>query len=235
MKKLFTVLLAGVFFMGGMALAKDIVEEKAKPSVADETKKAQIRKVIEERKSELNGSEWKVTLSSSDPKAKSEEDVLTFQNGQVKSKNFAARGFSATNYTVSIPEGSDMAVWETMQTSEKEGVVFIRGEWKGDQMRGVISQQLQGGTTRDYNFTTAGKIAIAPVSEEKKEAKKEEPALAPAPAKEEAKKEEKKEMTREEKKKMARSKDSLKKDAVAAKDQVKVVAGKVASEAAKTI
>ncbi len=67
-----------------------------------------------------------------------------------------------------------MTVWETMQTSSnpKEGVVFIRGEWKGDQMRGVISQQLEGGTTRDFNFTTSGKVAIPPTTEKEK---KEEP------------------------------------------------------------
>ena len=139
-----------------------------KRSAAEEKKIAETRKRIDEKKTELNGSSWEVVLgSSSDPKMKGEKDTLTFQNGQFSSKNLSKRGFSPTNYTISLPsEDSKTAVWETMQTG-KDGLVFIRGEWEKEQMRGDISEQLEGGKkTKEYYFTTASRIAIPPTSKE---------------------------------------------------------------------
>lgn len=136
-------------------------------------KRAEQKKLVEAKKAELNGSEWKVSMSSSDPSAKPEEDLWTFQNNQVRSQQLSNRGFVPTNYTVTVEPGNDWAVWETMQTSQKEGVVFIRGEWFKDEMRGAISQQMEGGQMRDYNFKTIGKVAVPPTTP--KPVKKEEP------------------------------------------------------------
>ena len=137
-----------------------------KQQEADADKREETRKQVEAKKKELNGSQWEILLvSSAGPKAKSEQDVLTFQNGQVSSKVFSASGFQPTNYTITIQEGTDETVWETMQTDPKEGVVFIRGEWKGDTMHGIVSQQLEGGkTTRDYNFSTVKKESVPPTT-----------------------------------------------------------------------
>ena len=157
---------------------------QAKDDAAAAEKKAEMKKMVEERKAELNGSEWKVKMTSNDPAVKPDDDLLTFQNTQIKSKLLTDRGFVPTNYTVTVEPGNEWAVWETMQTSAKEGVVFIRGEWLKDQMRGVISQQMEGGKTRDYNFTTVGKVAVPPTTP--KPVKKEEPKPAPVAAAEEA-------------------------------------------------
>ena len=140
---------------------------RPKPRTPEEEKKlAETRKKIEEKKTELDGSSWELVTSSSDAKAKGEQDTFTFQNGQFSGKNFSGRGFPATNYTVSIPsEDSETAVWETMQTG-KEGLIFIRGEWGKDKMNGDITEQLDGGKkVREYSFTTAARKAIPPTSE----------------------------------------------------------------------
>lgn len=139
---------------------------------ADEEKKiTEIRKRVEEKKTELNGSSWELILNSSDPKEKKIEDTFTFQNGQFKSKNLENRGFVSTNYTISVPSAdSETAVWETMQTG-KEGVVFVRGEWEKETMRGDITEQLDGGKkVKGYYFTTTSRLAISPTSKEEEKA-----------------------------------------------------------------
>jgi hypothetical protein len=161
--------------------------EAPKAEKTDAVKKLEdSRKLIEQKKSELNGSQWELDMTASDAKGKVEKEVFTFQNGQVTCKMLTARGFKPTNYTISVPEGSDMAVWETMQTNDKGNVVFIRGEWKQDIMRGVISEQLEGGKSRDYNFASASKIAVEPTTKPKEEPKKEEPKAAAEPVKAES-------------------------------------------------
>ncbi len=149
-------------------------KDSAKTTVRaeDNSKLEEMRKKVEEKKKELNGSEWKVNLTlGGKPEG---EDVMTFQNGQVASKMFHEKGYPTSNYTVSVPEGSDMATWETMQTNPKGGVVFMRGEWKEGLMRGVISQQLEEGKSKDYNFASSGKEAVPPTTS-KEEPKKDEP------------------------------------------------------------
>lgn len=157
--------------------------EKAAPapvasslSPAAQAKHEELKKLLDEKKKELNGSEWKVDVSSAGKSLG--EDVMTFQNQQITCKTLKDKGYPATNYTVSLPEGSDMAVWETMQTNPKGGVVFIRGEWKEGVMRGVMSEQLGEGKSQDLNFASVAKTAVPETTEEKKEEKKEE--LVPA-------------------------------------------------------
>ena len=142
------------------------VQEPVKRTAEEEKKLAEKRKKIEERKKEINGSEWKVVLKPQDKKQKEIEDVITFQNDQISSKNLSKRGFSSTNYTISLPDDSDTAVWETMKTG-KEGVAFLRGEWNKDMMTGSISERLdEGKTTLEYYFTSAGREGVSPTSTE---------------------------------------------------------------------
>ena len=157
---------------------KESSKEVSRPASAG--KREDMKKRIEDKKKELNGSEWQVNLTTG---GKEEgKDTLTFQNGQIKSKYFADKGFPATNYTISIADGSDMATWETMQTDAKGGVLFIRGEWDKDVMRGVMSQQLDENKTKDFNFSSASKEAIEPTTEPEKKAEEPAPALSMPPA-----------------------------------------------------
>ncbi len=140
-------------------------------TAAEQKKLDEMRKRVEQKQTELNGSRWELALSSLEPKAKSEKDVYTFQNGQFSSKNLSKRGFTATNYTVTVPsEGVESAVWETMQTG-KEGVVFIRGEWEKEKMWGIVTEQLdEGKKIGHYSFSTTAHKAIPPTSEQEKKA-----------------------------------------------------------------
>ena len=185
MKKLAWMLV----LLNAIIIQPSYAKDKAPAAPATDTKVAEMKKKVEAKKAELNGSQWEVLVTSSDGKNKDAKDTLVFQNGQVTLKGFAEQGFNTTNYTITVPEGDGMTVWETMQTSPKEGVVFIRGEWKGDEMRGIISQQLEGGkTNKDYTFKTASKVAIDPMSEDKKKAEaKAKEAATPPPAKVEEK------------------------------------------------
>lgn len=143
----------------------------------EEKKIAEIRKRVDSKKTDLNGSSWDlVYVGSSDPKMKGKTDKFTFQNGQFMSELLTKRGFNWTNYTITVPpdETSKTAVWETMQTG-KEGQIFVRGEWEGERMSGSITEQLDGGNkVAEHIFTTSSRVAIPPTSDGKKESEKKE-------------------------------------------------------------
>ncbi|MBU0548717.1 MAG: hypothetical protein KJ838_00095, partial [Candidatus Omnitrophica bacterium] len=83
--------------------------------------------LIEKKRKLLNNTKWEIELSLLTGKGKKQSDIITFSNNQIASANLIRSGFSATNYTLTIQE--DVAViWETMQTSEKSGIAFWRGE-----------------------------------------------------------------------------------------------------------
>lgn len=131
----------------------------------DEEKREDMRKMVEERKKDLNGSSWNVEIKSQGGKSVLEgADELVFQNGRFTSKKMAKRGYTSTNYTIT-PSETGPSVWETMQTSVDDGVVFWRGEWQKETMSGVINRQVKEGT-EDYYFSSSLKVKIPPTSEE---------------------------------------------------------------------
>ena len=73
----------------------------------------------------------------------------------------ANKGFPTTNFTLTVQEDG-VVVWETMQTSEKSGIAFWRGEFdpKMESMRGVVSYQPDKKSKQDYSFTSAAKKTI---------------------------------------------------------------------------
>src|SRR3989338_7888538 len=130
------------------------VEAKKEEDKAEE-ERLEMRKKIEEKRSELNGSRWEITIKPQAGKGSLPgSDTLTFQDLKFTSKNTAKMNFPSTNYTLTLQEGGP-TIWETMQTGldrEKDGVIFWRGEWKDDVMAGVIVRQLEAGS-EDYSFT----------------------------------------------------------------------------------
>lgn len=148
---------------------KPIAAKSVKPDLSREAKK----KEVEEKKKDLNGSRWDISRTPTNGKGGPEQDELIFQDGKVQFGSFGEDGFAASNYTITVPEGSETAIWETMQNSPKNGVLFVRGEWKDEQMSGIISHQTPDEPekpAKDYNFTTSKKTAISPVSEPKEDA-----------------------------------------------------------------
>lgn len=132
-----------------------------------EQKIAETRKKIEEKKKELNGGEWEVTIKSMPKKgALDGPDVLTFQDNVFRSKSSSKAGFSPTNYTLTVSESdTGPTVWETMQTGDKGDVMFWRGEWLGDQMTGVVSRQFENGKSEEYAFSSSAMKEIPETSE----------------------------------------------------------------------
>lgn len=114
--------------------------------------------------SPLDGTRWRIEMTTPAMKAPAEAQVR-FEKGEFTSALFDAKGFPASNYTLTEQEGAPL-IWETMQTSETEGTLSWRGELGGDTMRGVASWQKSDGTVVNYRFT-GRKVAEPPAPKPK--------------------------------------------------------------------
>ncbi len=126
----------------------------------EETLKAK-RALAQKKLNELNNTEWTIDLVSMSAKSKKEVDVITIKNSQVTIASFNKKGFPTTNFTLTVQEDGTV-IWETMQTSEKSGIAFWRGELdsKLQNMRGVVSHQLDNKSKQDYSFVSTAKKNI---------------------------------------------------------------------------
>lgn len=105
-------------------------------------------------KENLGAKEWTVYfISKAGKKTRQEEDILTFSEGKLTSKNLSAKGYLSSNYTVTIQDDNTI-VWETMQSTEKGDMAFWRGELQGEAMRGVLSLHPEKGEAQDSSFTS---------------------------------------------------------------------------------
>lgn len=130
-------------------------ETAVTPPEIDKKKEEELKAkalAIEKAKETLSKQQWTIELySSTGKKGKPERDVLTFSDGKISSKNLSSEGYSATNYTLTIQEDKTI-VWETMQTNEKAGVVFWRGELRDNVMRGMLSIRPLEKEPQDFSF-----------------------------------------------------------------------------------
>lgn len=169
-----------VFFFGlNVAYAqfwKQSTPKESKPLVS--TEKIVTRQVVtaapggqagavDKKKAELNGTEWTVTMTSAGAmakgKAKGSEDVITFSDGKVGSKNLKNDGFEPSNFSVRFLDDGT-TVWETMQSSEKAGLAFWRGDIGPDGiMRGVLSKRDKAEKTTDFDFVSTGSQKAAAI------------------------------------------------------------------------
>ncbi|MDD5255232.1 MAG: hypothetical protein PHR11_04170 [Candidatus Omnitrophica bacterium] len=158
MKKILAVCAAVIFAAGMTAVAYAAAakpQEKQDDAAVQEIIKKQ---AMQKARDELNSHEWMVYVTPAPENAGKritvEEDVLTFSGeGKVVSRELLAKGYPESNYTLSLQEGG-VAVWETMQVNESEGLVFFRGELKDGVLTGVMSKQPQKGSKATYYFTT---------------------------------------------------------------------------------
>lgn len=122
----------------------------------------------------LSSKEWTVYVSPESGKGKTETDAITFiSEGQVSTKNISAKGYSPSNFQLTIQDNG-LAVWETMQVDKDKNVVFLRGNLKGDEMTGSFFFKPVKGSPSTYLYTTVAPPAPAPAPEEpaKKKGKK---------------------------------------------------------------
>lgn len=103
-------------------------------------------------KETLNKQKWTINLTlSTGQKKKTKTDTLTFSDGKVSSEELSSEGYSTSNYTLTIQDGGTI-VWETMQSNEKVGLAFWRGELRGKIMSGILSLHPHKGEAQDFYF-----------------------------------------------------------------------------------
>ncbi len=127
------------------------------------------RLLVEEKRKRLNNTSWDIEIqpaaqsaSTKGAKEKKEPDIIAVKDNQVAIDCYSKKGFAATNYTLTVqPDGS--FTWETMQTSEKSGIAFWRGEIDAQlqKMQGVISYHIDDKTTRDFSFISTNKANLS--------------------------------------------------------------------------
>ncbi len=167
MKRFFVLLIAlGIIttWTAQEAFAKKKADTGAKRTV---DKKA--KETLDKKRMDLDKTNWSLALVPSGKEGQKGVDILSFKENHILSRNMAAKGFNPTNYTLTIGDDG-IVVFETMQTSEKEGTVFWRGEFAQDNtaMRGVMSWVTPDQKAHDFSFTASlskGDIAEAPVME----------------------------------------------------------------------
>lgn len=149
------------------------VEEQAAPAKqettaaekkAEKAREAQLKNAREQQQkklAELNNTEWQIEMTPLSGKGKKEIDTVTFSANQVAIAGYVKKGFAATNFTLTVQEDG-MVVWETMQTSDKAGTAFWRGEVERSMqtMRGIVSYQVDDKTKHDFSFISTARKAI---------------------------------------------------------------------------
>lgn len=141
--------------------------QEAKPVVRDAATLERIKKMKEQvaaRRKELEGTVWDVAVTASGSKGSPAQDTFTFAEGMVSSKNLGPMGYTATNFTLKVEEDGT-AVWETMQSSETDGVAFLIGTIRGDTMSGVMSKRDKKDVATDYSFVGKASAAQAPAAQ----------------------------------------------------------------------
>jgi hypothetical protein len=136
------------------------VEKQVPATVSPDQEKQ--RTLREQKRAQLNNTQWSAELLAMSGEGKKHKDVLIFKDNHFSSEAYVKQGFAATNYTVSVQEDGSL-VWETMQTAADGQLVFWRGEVSSDMksMRGVVSKQKAGGESEDYSFVCGEKTVIA--------------------------------------------------------------------------
>ena len=174
-KSLFTLGVALVItcIFALLSLTARAADKAAASSAADVEKK---KAAIKEAKKGLDGTVWPIDIQESVAgKQEVIKDTLRFVGGRVESVKYLAEGFPASNFTVRL-KGDDTVIWETMQTSEKQGIIFWRGEFekKGGVMRGVLSWHQAENKITDYSFVSGEKEELSKEAEAESMALQEE-------------------------------------------------------------
>ncbi|MFC1576760.1 hypothetical protein ACFL3N_00285 [Candidatus Omnitrophota bacterium] len=151
----------------GAQARKGKAERPAKKEETPEQRAARLkrleekRRLAEEKKEELDNTRWeiKVKPTSEEVAEYAETDTLVFENKKFFSKYYRENGYPETNFTVKVAPNQTV-VWETMQTKEGEGVMFWRGERRGDYMKGLFSKRYEKDDVRGkidtFSFVTPG-------------------------------------------------------------------------------
>lgn len=166
MNKVIAVAVTATLTMAGLVYAAD-EKQAAAPEKVVVSPVVASPETLAARKAELNNTEWEIEVKSmaGGKGVKSEKDTLHFADGKISSANLTKAGYNTTNFTLRMLEDNETLTWETMQTAEKDGVAFWRGDIGPDGvMRGVLSKRDLKNNTKDFNFVSKGSTKVAPVA-----------------------------------------------------------------------
>jgi hypothetical protein len=113
------------------------------------------------KRTEVNNNQWEIDVMALDGKGAKQKDLLIFKDNKFCSDNFSKSGFGPSNYTLSILDDGSVVV-ETMQSADKEGILFWRVELDPQLVacKGILSRQLGENKTEDYSFISVGKKPV---------------------------------------------------------------------------
>lgn len=118
----------------------------------------------------IKSQDWNVALTTEEGKDTKETEVITFTpENKVSFKNLLAKGYTDSNYKLTVQEDGAI-VWETMKVNKEKEIVFLRGELRGSSMKGSMFFKPQKGKDKTLYFTNIEPVS-APAA--KKEAKSE--------------------------------------------------------------
>ena len=115
----------------------------------------------------LESQDWIIYLKPLAGGGAKEEDVLTFSEGRVISRNLFLKGYPQVRYSLNFSREGIIS-WEAVQESPEAGLASWRGEFKGESsMQGILSLQAKNGSLEDFFFeSTVFNDAPEPQSDE---------------------------------------------------------------------
>jgi hypothetical protein len=138
---------------------QEVLPKETPATILTETELEQ--KKLQEKREELNNTEWEIMVVSS-PETQNnlwDKDILRFINGEIVSQGFKNMGCSPSRYTIRIRNGKGS--WETMQRDENgKTIIFWRGDWENNQMKGMFSIQKEPEKIESYSFQSINKKNI---------------------------------------------------------------------------
>ena len=97
-----------------------------------------------------------------------QQDVLEFREGKLHSRALGDQGFAPSKYTMSRREDG-IVVWETAQADKTGTIVYWRGEWDGQAMRGIVTRHAPGKAQASYTFVGMARTPTGSVAPDRKE------------------------------------------------------------------
>lgn len=116
--------------------------------------------LMQKAKQVLTAREWIIYVTIKPVTAKEAEvietDALTFTDRTVLSKNLSTQGYSkkGSNYSLWVADDGSFT-WETMQLNEEtQDIAFLKGEFRGSVMTGVIVYKPVKAEGATYYYTS---------------------------------------------------------------------------------
>ncbi|MCK5451313.1 MAG: transposase [Candidatus Omnitrophica bacterium] len=109
-------------------------------------------------KKEIEGYSWKIELRQTSGSKETRDliDTVSIRDHKVASVNLSRKGFNKSGYSRREKRGGKLIIWETMQLGPNGAMANWRGEWDGENLRGVLRKKDPDGTVRDFSFKSVG-------------------------------------------------------------------------------